>query len=200
VTPERGAQQPSLEGVVPAPPNTDRLFFALLPDAPAIVRIERLIADLRQDHGLKGKALGAPRFHVTLLHLGAFPGVPRELVDAACAAVQALTAIPTFKIGFDRVGSFSRRPSNMPLVLLGEEGVIAAKAFRQALCKAMARAGEDDGGAAHYTPHLTLLYDDTHVARRAIEPITWTVNEFVLVRSVIGQGRHEVLARWPLHG
>jgi 2'-5' RNA ligase len=38
------------------------------------------------------------------------------------------------------------------------------------------------------------------VARRAIEPITWTVNEFVLVRSLVGQGRHEVLARWPLHG
>ena len=200
MTPEPGAQQPSLEGVAPAPPNTDRLFFALLPDAPAIARIERLIADLRHDHGLKGKALGASRFHVTLLHLGAFPCVPRELVDAACAAVQALTVIPTFKIGFDRVGSFSRRPSNMPLVLLGEEGVIAAKAFQQALCKAMARAGEDDGGDAHYTPHLTLLYDDKHVARRAIEPITWTANEFVLVRSVIGQGRHEVLARWPLHG
>ncbi|MGK6306530.1 2'-5' RNA ligase family protein [Variovorax sp. DT-64] len=200
MTPGRGAQQPSLEGVAPAPPNTDRLFFALLPDAPAIARIERLIADLRHDHGLKGRALGTSRFHVTLLHLGAFPGLPRELIDAACAAAQALAVIPTFKVGFDRVGSFSRRPSNMPLVLLGEEGVIAAKAFRQTLCKAMARAGEDDGGAAQYTPHLTLLYDDTHVARRAIEPITWTVNEFVLVRSLIGQGRHEVLARWPLHG
>jgi 2'-5' RNA ligase len=89
----------------------------------------------------------------------------------------------------------------MPLVLLGEEGVIAVKAFQQALEKAMARAGEaHHGDADHYTPHLTLLYDDTHVARRAIEPITWTVNEFVLVRSLVGQGRHEVLARWPLHG
>lgn len=199
MTPGRGAQQPSLEGVAPASPKTDRLFFALRPDAPAVARIERLIADLRRDHGLKGKALGASRFHVTLLHMGDFPALPRELVDAACAAAQALTAIPAFKLGFDRVGSFSRRPSNMPLVLLGEEGVIAAKAFQQALEKAMARAGEGRGDTSHYTPHLTLLYDDTHVARRAIEPITWTVSEFVLVRSLIGKSRHEVLARWPLH-
>lgn len=200
MTPGRGAREPFREGVAPAPPDTDRLFFALLPDAPAIARIEGLIAELRHEHGLKGKALGASRFHVTLLHLGAFPGVPRALVDAACAAVLALSVIPAFKLGFDRVGSFSRRPSNMPLVLLGDEDVIAAKAFQQALCKAMARAGEDDGGAAPYTPHLTLLYDDTHVAPRAIDPIAWTSNEFVLVRSLIGQGRHEVLARWTLHG
>ncbi|KWT98520.1 MULTISPECIES: 2'-5' RNA ligase family protein [unclassified Variovorax] len=200
MTPGRGARQPLPEGVAPAPPNTDRLFFALLPGAPAIARIERLIGDLRNDLGLKGKPLGAARFHVTLLHMGAFPGVPRELVHAACAAAQALSIIPAFELGFDRVGSFSHRPSNMPLVLLGEEGVIAAKAFQQALCNAMARAGEDDGGGAPYTPHLTLLYDDTYVARRSIEPITWTAHEFVLVRSLIGQGRHEVLARWPLHG
>ncbi|VTU29187.1 2'-5' RNA ligase [Variovorax sp. PBL-H6] len=201
MTPGRGVRQrASQQGVAPAPPNTDRLFFALLPDAAAIARIGRLIEDLRHDHRLKGKALGASRFHVTLLHLGAFPGVPRELVDVACAAVQALTVIPTFELGFDRVGSFSRRPSNMPLVLLGEDGLISAKAFQQALCKAMARAGEDDGDAVPYTPHLTLLYDDTHVAQRAIEPVIWTASEFVLVRSLTGQGRHEVLARWPLHG
>ncbi|VTU34093.1 2'-5' RNA ligase [Variovorax sp. PBS-H4] len=199
MTPGHGVPQQRSEAA-PQRPNTDRLFFALLPDAPAIARIERLIEDLRHDHGLKGRSLGASRFHVTLLHLGAFPGVPQVLVDAACAAVQALAVIPALQLGFDCVGSFSRRPSNMPLVLLGEDGLIAAKAFQQALCKAMVRAGEADGGAAHYTPHLTLLYDDTHVARRAVDPITWTANEFVLVRSLLGQGRHEVLARWSLHG
>lgn len=199
MTPGRGARQPSPEGAAPAPPYTDRLFFALMPDAPAIERIERLIHELRRDHGLKGKALGASRFHVTLHLVGNFRGFPQEVADAACAAAQPLTVIPAFKLCFDRVGSFARRPRNMPLVLLGEEGVMAAKAFQQALGKAMARAGEGHGDAAHYTPHLTLLYDDTHVAPRAIEPIGWTAQEFVLVRSLIGRSRHEVLARWLLH-
>ncbi|MDR6535644.1 2'-5' RNA ligase family protein [Variovorax soli] len=200
MTPARGARQPSQEGAAPAPPNTDRLFFALLPDAPALARIERLVDALRRELGLRGKALGASRFHVTLHLLGNFPGLPRDVIDAACAAVEALTVIPSFKLAFDRAGSIARRPRNMPLVLLGDEGVIAAKAFQQALVKTMARAGEGHGDAAPYIPHLTLLYDDTHVAPRPIEPIGWTAHDFVLVRSLIGQGRHEVLARWPLHG
>jgi 2'-5' RNA ligase len=200
VTPGRGAQEPSPQGSAPAPRRTVRLFFALLPDAQAVVRIERLIHELRRDPGLKGKALGSSRFHVTLQLLGDFAGFPQDVADAACAAVQPLIAIPAFELCFDRVGSIARRPRNMPLVLSGDEGVIAAKAFQQALGKAMARAGESHDDAARYTPHLTLLYDDTHVAPRAIEPIGWTVHEFVLVRSLIGQGRHEVVARWPLHG
>ena len=31
-------------------------------------------------------------------------------------------------------------------------------------------------------------------------PVSWVANEFVLVDSLIGQGRYEVLARWPLRG
>jgi 2'-5' RNA ligase len=30
-----------------------------------------------------------------------------------------------------------------------------------------------------------------------IEPINFTIREFVLVNSLIGQGRHDVLRRWP---
>jgi 2'-5' RNA ligase len=108
--------------------------------------------------------------------------------------------MPSFKLGFDRVGSFSRKARNMPLVLLGEDGLVTVEALQHALSLAMAQIGLGHGGREHYTPHLTLLYDDRHVAVRPIEPITWTAREFVLVRSLIGQSRHEVLARLPLRG
>ncbi|OUM01951.1 2'-5' RNA ligase family protein [Variovorax sp. JS1663] len=179
--------------------KTDRLFFALRPDAAAIARIERLIGQLRQDFGLEGKALGAARFHVTLRLLGDFPSFPQEVADAARAAAQPLTAIPAFKLGFDRVGTIVRRPRNMPLVLLGEEGVISVKAFHASLDKAMERVGLGSTGRSQYTPHLTLLYDDRFVAPCPIEAINWTAHEFVLVRSLLGRGRHEVVARWGLH-
>jgi 2'-5' RNA ligase len=35
---------------------------------------------------------------------------------------------------------------------------------------------------------------------RAVEPIRWTVREFVLVHSLLGQTRHVPLARWSLGG
>jgi 2'-5' RNA ligase len=187
--------QPSLDGVATGPPSTDRLFFALLPDAAAIARIEKLARDLQVDFGLKGKPLGAMRFHVTLHLVGNFPYFPREIAEASVRVAQAVAAMPPFKLGFDRVGSFSRKASKMPLVLLGEDGLVTVRTLQHALVDALA-----DHGGGHYTPHLTLLYDDRHVDARPIEPIAWTAREFVLVRSLIGQSRHEVLARLPLRG
>ena len=52
----------------------------------------------------------------------------------------------------------------------------------------------------HYEPHLTLLYDDRCVAEQAIDIVSWTVREFVLVHSLHGQGRYVMLGRWPLPG
>jgi len=47
----------------------------------------------------------------------------------------------------------------------------------------------------NFTPHVTLLYDARDVEEYPIEPIGWTVKEFVLIRSSNG---HEHLVRWPL--
>lgn len=192
--------QPSSDCMAARPPSTDRLFFALLPDAAAIARIEKLVNDLQGDFGLKGKPLGAQRFHVTLHVVGDFPHFPQAHADASVRVAQAATAMPTFKLCFDRVGSFSRNARNMPLVLLGDDGLVGVRALQQALDLAMAQIGLGHGLREHHSPHLTLLYDDRHVAAQPIEPITWTAREFVLVRSLIGQSRHEVLARLPLRG
>jgi 2'-5' RNA ligase len=50
------------------------------------------------------------------------------------------------------------------------------------------------------TLHVTLLYDKRVVDEQPIEPISWTVREFVLVRSLHGQTRHTDVARWQLRG
>ena len=44
-------------------------------------------------------------------------------------------------------------------------------------------------------PHVTLLYDARSVDEHPIQPIFWTVTEFVLIRSMKG---HDYLGRWPL--
>ena len=50
--------------------------------------------------------------------------------------------MPPFKLGFDRVGSFSRKARNMPLVLLGDDGLATVRTLHQALVDAMTRAAE----------------------------------------------------------
>jgi 2'-5' RNA ligase len=42
-------------------------------------------------------------------------------------------------------------------------------------------------------PHIALLYGERAVEEYPIEPICWTVNEFVLIHSLNG---HAHLARW----
>jgi RNA 2',3'-cyclic 3'-phosphodiesterase len=95
------------------------------------------------------------------------------------------------------------RPGNKPLVLCGDEGVSGLQVFRQSLCSALEQSGVFRRTHLPYTPHVTLLYDRSEGrARRRleqkVEPVGWTVREFVLVHSLLGQTRHVALRRWPL--
>jgi len=191
-------EQLSVAGLGAAAKRTDGLFFAVYPDAAAAARIATLAQDLRIEYGLKGKPHVASRLHVTLHHLGNHAGLPQLLVSAANEAAAEVAAAP-FVVGFDRVASF-RRAVRLPLVLRGGDGVEGLVAFQQLLGAALKRAGLGPWVHAQYTPHLTLLYDDCCVAEQWVDPIIWTVREFVLVRSLLGKSQHLPLARWPLRG
>ncbi len=191
-------EPPSLPSTEPAPRATDSLFFAVQPDAPAIARIEALLPDLRSRHGLRGKAMEPQRLHVTLHHLGNHAGVPEALLALAGEAAQQVRRQP-FMLSFDRVESFFK-PRNSPLVLRGDDGLAGVTALQAALADAMRAVGLGARVQQRFTPHLTLMYDDQRVRAEAIEPIAWSVREFVLLRSLLGQRTYVPLARWPLRG
>ncbi|MDO9358959.1 MAG: 2'-5' RNA ligase family protein [Polaromonas sp.] len=177
---------------------TDRLFFAIFPDAATAGRIALLAQQLRDEHGLTGKPLKTERFHVTLHHLGDYAGVPPQIEDSAKQAAASIAAAP-FPLNFDRAGSFTSMPRNRPFVLRAGEGMAPLMAFQQALGMAMKRSPQLGRWAKPgYTPHVTLLYDDRGIAEQAVEPITWTAGEFVLVHSKLGENTHIRLASWPL--
>jgi RNA 2',3'-cyclic 3'-phosphodiesterase len=190
-------EQFSLIGLDAPPKPTDRLFFAILPDAAAALRIARLAQYLRGEHGLRGKPLETERFHITLHHLGDYAGLPQGIVTAATKAA-ATVVMPPFEIAFDRALSFSARLGNRPFVLRGGEGLVALTAFQQALGAALKSAGLGAKANSLYTPHLTLLYDDGLVAEQPVEAVKWTAREFVLVHSLLGRTIHVPLARWRL--
>jgi 2'-5' RNA ligase len=190
-------EQSSLVGFDPAPRPTDRLFFAIFPADGAAARIAELARHLRGELGLKGRPLAIDRFHVTLVHLGDFVGLPKNIVEAA-RTVAAAVAAPPFEIVFDRVESFGGGRAKLPFVLRANEGVVALTAFQQTLVVALAKAGLGSGTKSSYTPHVTLLYDKSPVPGQAVETVAWTAHEFVLVRSLLGRTRHVALERWPL--
>jgi RNA 2',3'-cyclic 3'-phosphodiesterase len=186
-------EQLSLPGL--AAPPTDRLFFALLPEAPAAAQASELTEALRGPCRLTARPLPPKRLHVTLHHVGDFAGLPEGVVARAREAGEGLKQ-SGFAIRLDRAGSFLRRQRTLPLVLRGGSGVIPLIAFQNALGEAMARCGFRH--VPTYTPHMTLLYDASYVETRDVTPVEWTARDFVLIRSFIGRSRYEMLGRWPL--
>ncbi|HKX41090.1 MAG TPA: RNA 2',3'-cyclic phosphodiesterase [Burkholderiaceae bacterium] len=180
--------------------RSDRLFFAIQPDARAAARIERLARDLRGDLGLRGALIERERLHVTLFFVGDFPGIPDGAIELLSQIAGRVADVAPFKVGFDRVASFPRKDRRRPLVLQGDDGVLAVTALHERLHAAMSEAGLVPPAPGRYTPHLTLLYDDRTVDGLMIDPIIWTVREFVLVHSLIGRKMHRTVARVPLHG
>ncbi|MET0519942.1 MAG: 2'-5' RNA ligase family protein [Burkholderiaceae bacterium] len=175
---------------------TDRLFFALRPAAATVAAVEALSAQLRAEQGLQGAPLPCAQLHITLHHLGDFSRFPQELAQRAMAAAATLHVAP-FELVLDQAISFSRRPPRkQPCVLLAGEPLAPLKAFHAALVAALKAA--ELYRYASFRPHLTLLYDRRAIAPQPVAPLRWTATEFLLVDSLLGQGRHEVLAAWPL--
>jgi 2'-5' RNA ligase len=169
---------------------TDRLFLAVVPPADVAERISRLARHLRIGHDLTGRPLEAEHFHVSLCPLGEGVGVPADIVATATERA-GRTAMPSFKVAFDRVGSFR----NGAFVLRGDESLIGLEILQQRLSDSLDGRPQP---ARSFTPHVTLLRDRHLVPEHDIEPIEWQVKDVVLVHSLLGKTTHRHLARIPL--
>ncbi len=176
---------------------TERLFFAVMADAPAAGLAAALSRDLLASGQVQGNPLASERLHVTLHHLGDYAGgLPPSLLARAMQAAGTITH-PAFEVQFDRVGTFSGRSAQLPCVLRGEDGVRGVSALQAALGRSLAHQGV--AGDAQFTPHMTLLYSRAPLPQRRIPPLGWRVGEFVLIRSFLGQTRYQIEGRWSLH-
>ena len=187
---DSGVAEACLPGL--AVQRLDGLFFSIFPDQAAAVRIANTAEHFRRAYGLNGAPLLTDRFHVTVHGLGNYDGLPRSVVAKAIEAGAAVTAKP-FEVAFDRVTCFA---GSDVLVLCGGDGVDGIVMFHHALGIAMRKSGLNAG--SQFTPHITLSYERRRVEEQFIEPIRWTVRDFVLVHSLRGRTMHIPLERWRL--
>jgi 2'-5' RNA ligase len=175
----------------------DRIFLACLPDAAAAARIAALAEERKATHGFKGALILPEHLHVTLFHLGDWITLPEEIVTRASEAAAKISVAP-FAVTFARVESFRNRTGVYPFVLSGDAA--PWRPLRDELGAALRQAGL--GAAVHeadeFKPHITLTYDPQRVKPAAIDPVSSTVRDFVLIHSVLGQTKHVHLGRWSL--
>ncbi|TIR15068.1 MAG: 2'-5' RNA ligase [Mesorhizobium sp.] len=176
---------------------TDRLFFAILVEGTIAHMLASRALAWQRELGLGGKLIRAGHLHISLVMLGDHDGLPKPLVDAACSA-GSLVQARAFDVSFDRLSPFG----GGALVLRRSDGVPALQAFWQALAAVLSDSSFKPLVGKSIEPHVTLLRDKARVPRvdeRPIEPIGWTVQEFVLIHSFLRQDRHQIIRRWQLN-
>jgi len=188
----------TLPGIDAPPPTDHRLFFATMPDPDTAARIAEMAGRLRSEFDIKRPQLRTERLHITLHSLGDFAHIPEVVLARACAAAARID-VPPFGVTFDQILSFNGQRGNRPLVLTGSTGQDSLIDFQRRLGDLLRGAGLRVS-RARFVPHVTLLYDEGRFDPRAIEPVSWTVREFVLIHSWLTRTRYDVKGRWPLTG
>ena len=195
--------QPPLPGVAPEAGVNHHVFFAVLADADAGQKADRLCDEEMALRHLAGSKVRRERLHVTLVSLGwdaEFPECKALLARRAAAQVDA----PAFPLRLDRCLSFQRRNARRPLVLCGHGVWVAGfMELHRSLYGALDSAFSDGEGAPRaapsVTPHMTLMYSPSVVEEHPVESVGWTVREFQLLYNLRGSpGPYRVLERWTL--
>lgn len=151
---------------------SERLFFAVFPDAQAHAGIQRLV-----DHmDLQGRPVPPQNWHITLAFLGSVSADQR--LDYERAAAQVWDA--PFHLILDRLGYF---PDARAMWLESREAPGRLFKLHRHLQKSLVKAGYQRD-RRHFRAHLTLARNTGHPGVFDLpEPIPWRVAHFHLVRS-----------------
>lgn len=190
---------------MPAPPNPSRVAdgvgyaFALLPDAEVRARFFATGERLQRVHRIGGTPIAADALRLDLCPMG-HPGRLVTTAEQAMLAAGAAVSLAEFTLTFDSATRLRTHAAQFPLVLKANAaGTAAALELRKALAAAQAAAGLQVIAVTGFSAYVALLQGDTvNAAEELINPIDWTVREFVLIRHFFGGLRHEVIGRWPL--
>jgi len=183
-----------------ATPAKYSVFLAVFPDPSTARQISELAMGIRETNGLRGRVRPLSHLHVSLYFLGGCSEVSEKVihfVGQICEAVAASTF--AFEASFDEAISFRGGLDKRPLVLVNRgDGNAKLMKLRQALDTEFSKFRHRGGSNLKFDPHITLLYDQYSVPEEPIDPISWVVDEIVLVFSEVGATKYERPGRWKL--
>ena len=129
--------------------------------------------------------------HVTLLLLFDLAVAPPVWLPALIAALDGFEG-EAFPIAFDRI------EERKAVTLRTRAPLAEARAFQAALLRSLLERRAPIGVGTTPVPHVTINYRGDGLGARKTEPIEWTVDEILLVESLVGKTTHEEHGRWRL--
>lgn len=163
-----------------------RAFFALQPSPDACREIDRRSLMCGSGHRVLSEHL-----HLTLAITEDHHTPPQAQMDRMRRIAGELWLTP-FELILDRLTG-----SETSLALCPSEKPTQLRFLQRQLQKGLALCGIRRAGW-RFSPHVTLLYRNGAPFSQPIAPISWRVDELVLVHSHVGLTRHDVAGRWPL--
>lgn len=173
-------------------------FFGLRLSAEAQQRTVTLFDRLCEDWLFDAQPAPITRhLHVTLFPLGSLVGslgdAPPGAVADACAAAGSVGGSP-FDVSFDR--AINRR--GRQIALTADRPCDALFSFQQKLCAALRHVGMRAVKGWRFDPHVTLRDRENILVDQPVPPVSWRVDEFVLIESLKGRTIHNRRRRWSL--
>lgn len=179
-----------------------RVFFALWPDAAAAAQMHAIARTWH--HAVGGRVSREDSLHATLVFIG-------DIAMARLPGLFDLAAgidLPGFPLMFDRRGCW--RHNRIAYLGVSEKQIECAGQVPLALLNLQSELAGRVRSAGFvienrpFSPHITLIRKADCVSATkenpAIEPVSWSVRDFVLVKSSMNANgsRYEQIGRWPL--
>lgn len=168
-----------------------RVYFALWPDADTARELHAAAATLRAACG--GRPMSVDTLHLTLAFVG---DIPRVQIPQLLSLAGEVTC-PDFTVSIDMAAYWARQhlawggPSQTPDALADLAAQLTQRLQTEGL----------PVDRREFKPHVTLVRRcERAVEERAIGPVTWKVERFVLVESLrdaLG-ARYRTVGEWPL--
>ena len=170
---------------------TERLFFALWPTESVRLDLNQLSQLVNQTPGMVGKIVSPVNWHITLAFLGNINVATKPCLEQAATTIK----VQRFNLSLDQLGYWPKKhilwlgTSQMPATL--------AQLVTQ-LTTALSSCGYQPENRPFHA-HITLMRKVNRIKNLPnITPITWSVEDFCLVRSTLATGgaHYEIIARW----
>ncbi len=168
-------------------PDAHRLFFTLMPPADLLGELAWL-----RGRDTQGRAEADDRLHVTMFLFEHDIEFQTAIAARIHEALDGQT-LPTCRLVFEQLV----RGGDSTLLLPNEklDGVLR---LQSRLAMLLGAADLHPKNNWRFNPHMTLRRGKVVGATQAIDAVSWTANEIVLLDSLIGLTQYDVIGRWPL--
>lgn len=170
-------------------PQAHRLFFALLPPLDLWEELALLREVTKQ-----GTAEADERLHITMFLFDHSPEFEADKVTRILEALQA-QSLPKCRVVFEQLV----RGKGTSL-LLPNERLDGIWQLHARLAGLLVQQDLHPASYWRFNPHMTLRRGKAEGGTLAIDAVSWTAEEIVLLDSHIGLTHYEEIARWPLEG